>query len=298
MRYHRPGILIYSVIIFLAAAALAWPQFRHGDDNINQIPLAVDNDEITASATVNIAQPAVAPVTAVLAPVELIVSAASSSIVSSSESMPVELKPEAVKIKGASSSLINHIPFTSQAPLGEWSDERQQDACEEASVLMAMAWVKSKNNVVSQEEWRRQILDLVDFENEKYGEHRDVSLDDVVSWIFNDYFNYDGVMIKAAASPEDILSELERGHLVLIPANGQALKNPHFTSPGPERHMLLVTGYDYQTKEFVTNDPGTRYGGNYRYDSGVLFNAIRPYLTGNKLPFPSVLARKMIVVEK
>ena len=74
--------------------------------------------------------------------------------------------------------------------------------------------------------------------------------------------------------------ELEAGHLVIIPTNGQALKNPNFTLPGPERHMLVVKGYDYETEEFITNDPGTRNGADYRYKKDLLFEAIRNYKTG------------------
>ena len=31
-----------------------------------------------------------------------------------------------------------NVPFTSQAPFGEWSDPRHQDGCEEAAALMAV----------------------------------------------------------------------------------------------------------------------------------------------------------------
>jgi len=161
---------------------------------------------------------------------------------------------------------------------------------------MAMAWVKNENNI-TKEEWLRRILAMADFENKKYGEHRDVALKDVVSWLFNDYFNYQKAAIKPVAAAADILNELEAGRVVLIPANGQALGNPYFTSPGPERHMLLIKGYDYKTDQFITNDPGTRRGENYRYSSETIFNAIRPYQTGNKLPFPA-LVREMIVVSR
>ena len=202
----------------------------------------------------------------------------------------------AVKAKTLSSSFIIPVPFTSQAPLGEWKDERQQDGCEEASAAMAMAWVGAEKNITPAN-WRLRILILSTFENKKYGEYRDVSLSDMVNWLFNDYFHYKKAAIKPVASALDILSELEKGNIVLIPANGRALKNPYFTAPGPERHMILIKGYDYKTGEFITNDPGTRRGENYRYLPKIIFNAIRPYQTGNKLPFPK-LVREMIVVEK
>ena len=37
------------------------------------------------------------------------------------------------------------VPFTAQAPLGNWGNVKQGNGCEEASVLMAYAWVKGKD---------------------------------------------------------------------------------------------------------------------------------------------------------
>ena len=58
------------------------------------------------------------------------------------------------------------------------------------------------------------------------------------------------------------------GKLVIYPANGQMLDNPNFTEPGPIYHMLVITGYDKDT--FITNDPGTRNGFNYKYSYDTL----------------------------
>jgi len=171
------------------------------------------------------------------------------------------------------------VPFTTQAPLGEWSDDRQQDGCEEASVLMAMSWA-NQIPAYPPKIWKSKLLAISDYEKEKYGEYRDASLEDILSRLFEDYFDYDRAKIKTISSSKDIVAELEAGRLVIIPANGQALRNPNFKAPGPERHMVLITGYDYEKDEFITNDPGTRKGENYRYKSDIIFEAIRPYKTG------------------
>jgi hypothetical protein len=238
--------------------------------------------------------------TAVTAPVISVVPIA--PIVSTTTLLVPATTPTAVQTppaekKASSTSFIIPVPFTAQAPLGEWSDARQQDGCEEASVAMAMAWVNGENNI-TKEEWLARLLAIADFEQDKYGENRDVALEDVVGWIFKDYYGYNKVLIKTVASSSDILRELERGNVVLIPTNGQALKNPNFKVPGPEEHMILIKGYDYKTGQFIANDPGTRRGENYHYSSEIIFKAIRSYETGYKLPFPQTLAREMIVVEK
>jgi hypothetical protein len=201
----------------------------------------------------------------------------------------------------AATNFVLAVPFTSQAPLAQWKDQRQQDGCEEAAALMAMAWVKDEGLKAGQEitkkEWRQRIVNLSDFEKKRYGEYRDIALDDMISWIFKDYFKYEKVSVKEVLSAADIVSELEEGNVVLTPMNGRLLKNPYFTAPGPERHMLLIKGYNYQTKQFITNDPGTRRGENYRYSEKIIFNAIRAYLTGYHQPIKK-LVKEMIVVEK
>lgn len=198
-------------------------------------------------------------------------------------------------VLSAGALAINSVPFTSQAPLAEWSDKRQQDGCEEASALMAM-WLIKGQKAPAKAEARTQLLAISDFEKKKYGEYRDVSLSDMVAWIFKDYFKYEQVRLVKDVSLDDLKSELASGHVLLLPMNGQLLKNPYFTAPGPERHMILVYGYDAAKKEFMTNDPGTRRGAAYRYPEKVLFNAIRAYPTGYHKPIKKV-EKSMIVVE-
>lgn len=185
------------------------------------------------------------------------------------------------------------VPFTVQAPLLEWSDPHFQDACEEASSLMAIKWVQGKSfgtKVVTRDE----ILAISTWETEKYGNFHDTSAIDTVTRIFNAYFNYDDVSVNDDASVEGIVSELEKGNLVITPMNGQALKNPFFTQPGPERHMVLIKGFDPEKNVFITNDPGVSQGENYRYPVDVFINAIRDYPTGDHVPITE--EKKAIII--
>lgn len=191
------------------------------------------------------------------------------------------------------------VPFTTQAPLVNWSDPRQQDGCEEAVSVMAMAWVKNEGlkTKITPAEFESRILALSDFQEEKYGEFRDTSLSDIEVWIFRDYFSYNGIEYKTVATTSDIISELEAGHIVLLPMAGRELKNPNFKALGPLTHMILVKGYDYQTKEFITNDPGTRLGADYRYPAERIYSAIWVYPTGYHQE-TSVREKAMLVVFK
>jgi hypothetical protein len=176
---------------------------------------------------------------------------------------------------------IENVPFVSQAPFGDWKDPRQQDGCEESAVLLAVMW--AKNQTLTKEEALNYILAIATYEKDTYGSFTDTSTKDTENRIVRGYFHYDQSQIVNLHSISDIIAPLTAGKLVIVPTNGQLLHNPNFTNAGPERHNLVIRGYDSSTHEFITNDPGTRKGENYRYPEDVLFNAIRDYPTGQHL---------------
>lgn len=203
--------------------------------------------------------------------------------ISETKATLVTSTPSTVAPSVSDKSVFLSVPFSSQAPLGDWSDDRQQDGCEEAGVMMAIAWARG-NLDLSPSAAAKEIIALSDWQKKEYGEYRDVRIEDVASRIFKAYYDYDKVEAVALENTQDLITALRSGKIILAPTNGQALKNPHFTAPGPERHLLVITGYDAETDEFITNDPGTRYGYNFRYPSTRLFAAIRVYESGYHLP--------------
>ena len=190
---------------------------------------------------------------------------------------------------------IENVPFTPQAPLAEWSDLRQEDGCEEASVLMAMKWAKGES--LTPAEAKSEIIAMADWEEKEYGSYVDTSAEDTLKRLIEGYFGYNNARVVENIGIGDIIAALRAGEVVLAPANGRALGNPNFTAPGPERHMLLIRGYDPATDEFITNDPGTRRGEEYRYKSAVLYAAILDYPTGDHAPIVNQ-KKAMIVVKK
>ena len=185
------------------------------------------------------------------------------------------------------------VPFTTQAPFGDWDDIRKQNACEEASMLMAMLYVKSES--MNAREAFEEILKIDSFEKETYGYHLDTSAQDTAQ-VIRDYFKYAKVEYQANITIQSIKEQLMRGNLVIVPADGRKLENPYFTAPGPETHMLLIIGYDPIRNEFITNDPGTKRGKDYKYNEDVLYNAIRDYTTGYHAPITSI-SKTMIIIE-
>ncbi len=190
---------------------------------------------------------------------------------------------------------VHHVvPFTSQSPFGEWSDPRQQDACEEASVLMAVKWARGET-ILSAQTAKDELLTIATFQTEKYGDSRDTSAVDTIERLLKGYYSYQNVELKTDVTQEELISELAHGNLIIVPMNGQALGNPHFTAPGPERHMVLLIGYDLEKQEFITNDPGIRQGKNYRYPFATFMAAIRDYETGYHLPITTVRKNGIVV---
>lgn len=185
-------------------------------------------------------------------------------------------------------------PWTAQAPFGEWSDIRQSEGCEEASVLMAIKW--ARNESLTLEEAKQIILDISQFQTNKYGTAHDTSAQDTLDWIVKDYFNYQNAELRYNVTIQEIKNELYAGNLVIAPMNGKKLPNPYFSGAGPLQHMLLIKGFDNTTQEFITNEPGTRFGENFRYSLETVHEAIYDYESGEKSYLPAEQRRNVIII--
>ncbi len=169
------------------------------------------------------------------------------------------------------------VPFTSQAPNQNWA-QPFQDFCEEASVLMAISYVKgwdiSNPDVAS-----NKMLEIKAFEENRFGYYVDTNAEETAI-IIKEFYKYQTIKIVYDPTISDIKKALTNGKAVIVPAAGRQLKNPYFTAPGPLYHMLVIKGFT-KNGQFITNDPGTRHGANYIYDENLLFNAIHDWNGGN-----------------
>lgn len=208
---------------------------------------------------------------------------------------PVEAYPAPTPDASLPETYLLQVPFAAQAPFGDWEDERQQDGCEEASVIMAMRWVRGGS--LTREQMLDELLKMSDWEQQKYGTYHDTSAADTVARLLNDYYSYYKASVVYDFTAEDIKKELAAGKLVLAPFDGQSLGNPNYSGAGPERHFMVIKGYDDRRGEFTTNDPGTRKGENYKYSYQRLFDSIRDYPTGNHVEI-SGRKKAIIVLEK
>lgn len=167
------------------------------------------------------------------------------------------------------SSFLLAVPFTPQAPTGNW-DELHNEACEEASSIMAYAYFSGmKDTTLKPEFVEAELAKITDWEKKTFGYYLDINSEETAQLIQNFY----GLHAKIITSYTDsqLKQELTQNHVIILAANGQLLGNPNYRQPGPPYHMLVIKGWNSQG--FITNDPGTRKGLNYPYTFQTLFNA-------------------------
>lgn len=163
------------------------------------------------------------------------------------------------------------VPFTTQAPKANW-DEIHEETCEEASLIMMKHFLEG-STFGSTDQADQELLSLVDWETQN-GYLVDVTLSQL-NEIAKNHFGIRNGTVKTGISADDIKRELAAGHPVIVGAAGKILPNPNFRNGGPVYHMLVVVGYDKEG--FITHDPGTRKGENFRYTVDGLYNAIHDW---------------------
>lgn len=198
--------------------------------------------------------------------------------------------PDPRIIKPVSKAIANLVPFTPQAPLAHWSDKRQADGCEEASILMAMMWARDYS--LTAQEAENEIINIANWQIENYDSSVDTSTYDAATRIVDGYFGYSDYQVLDNVSKEDIIDLMRAGNLIVAPMNGAALKNPYFSSPPPEKHMLLLIGYNETADYFIVHEPGTKRGAYYKYDGELIYSAIKNYPTTGQT---SVFSEKSVI---
>ena len=115
--------------------------------------------------------------------------------------------------------------------------------------------------IISKDEGEKEIQNMIKFEKEN-GYGPSITLQEL-SEAANELYKMKNGKVEKNINVEKIKKELAKGNPVIVGAAGKVLPNPNFKNGGPNYHMLVVKGYD--EKGFITNDPGTRLGENFRY---------------------------------
>ena len=189
-------------------------------------------------------------------------------------SQPEKIQP-AKEEKSASQipeKFLLDIPFYSQAPLSRW-DPFHEDMCEEASILNAAYYLLYKKP--SKEEYEKELQKIQEAEKKEIGEWKSTTVAQIKK--LSDIYFEGKIKSKIIDNPdiEDIEAEVAADHPVIAPLAGRDIGNPNFTPPGPVYHMLVIKGYD--TRNFITNDVGTRKGNSYIYKKEVIMKNLHDW---------------------
>ncbi|TSC66613.1 MAG: Uncharacterized protein CEO22_19 [Candidatus Berkelbacteria bacterium Gr01-1014_85] len=167
------------------------------------------------------------------------------------------------------------VPFTVQAPGGSWV-EPYKEGCEEAVIIMIEAYLRGNRAAELDGDTVKARIDrAVAWQQANFGGHYDLELERIAMLAEADFGLRARVVERATLA--DLKKEIQAGRPVIIPADGQALKNPFFQNPGPPYHVLVMIGYDDRQGEIITNENGTRRGANFRYSYSRLAEAWADY---------------------
>lgn len=225
----------------------------------------------------------------------LVESSAKDPVITETAEQPVQdSSPAAQDDSGVIPASYNlAVPFQSQAPHGNW-DQPYQDACEEASLIMANAFFAAR--ALSADQMDAEIKNLVAWQMDTFGYYEDTTADEVARTA-REYFGLSAT-VTTDVTVENIKRQIREGKLVIVPAAGKLLPNPNFRNGGPIYHMLVIRGYT--DTHFITNDPGTRLGKEFLYTYSSLINAVHDWPEGmakDEVTLEDMLqGRKVIIV--
>lgn len=161
------------------------------------------------------------------------------------------------------------VPFSPQAPFGDWSLP-YQEACEEISAILVHKYYMQK--LLTPEMAKNEILKLVDWQKNRFSHYQHTTAQETAT-ILREYYGYKRVDVLSGTTIDNIKSHILAGRPVIVPLAGRMLDNSYYKQPGPIYHMLVVKGIT-KNGDFITNDVGTKRGQNYVYDDELLFNAV------------------------
>lgn len=163
------------------------------------------------------------------------------------------------------------VPFVCQAPFQtEANWVYHEESCEEAALLQVKYYLDDITEVDPQEA-HDTILDMIKWQEENFGEHKDLYANDMKIFI-RDYYGLedDQIEIIYDADIADIKKAISAGNPIIAPITGDILNNPYYPYPG--YHMLTIIGYT--PDKIITNDVGTKRGADYSYDYDVFMEAL------------------------
>ena len=174
------------------------------------------------------------------------------------------------------------VPFTTQSPYKEWIPP-WDNACEETSITMINAFYHNypERNIVA-EDAAPTILKIVDIEDKYFGFNEDTNSNQN-AYLIDNYFSWESTIVKNPTIAQ-IKHEIDVGHPVILPVYLPYLPNPYYSTKNLDYHVIVISGYDDEPQEFITQDPGTRRGLDLHYSYDSIMYAMHDFLPDNKTP--------------
>lgn len=171
--------------------------------------------------------------------------------------------------------LVLGVPFTSEIPDGSWA-KPWNNACEEASIVMVDAWYQGKKSLTI-DEAKQAMQRLFEWENTHFGGNANTDAAQTHELIMAQASF--SATIKHNPSLEDLKNELRAGRPVISLHYGYDLKNPlhRWARNGSYYHMMVLVGFDDETKEFLVNDTALEEGLDYRYSYATILKSLHDY---------------------
>ncbi len=157
------------------------------------------------------------------------------------------------------------VPFTTQAPLGDWP--KHQESCEEANLVMLDAYWKGNRSVVLDPATAdRGINALVAWQVKNWGSEDDLT-DRRLGELAKQYYGYSYEVVPI--TEEAMKRSIVAGVPVVLGVTTHGLGNPrypnfqnhHLVLGYSVSHFITLVGYDDQG--FILNDPGITPGRGY-----------------------------------
>jgi len=162
------------------------------------------------------------------------------------------------------------VPFTSQAPAGNWS-EPWQNACEETSIYMVSSFYAGDE--IKQAEAIKRLREIFAVKAGDFKISQDESLQTIADLIdtlelpWKTHIVYDPTI-------DDLKTELTLNNPIIVPVYAPALSSIYPIASGADYHVIVLTGYDDSDGVFIINDPGTSNGKGIRIYYETFMSAI------------------------
>ncbi|HEY4505988.1 MAG TPA: C39 family peptidase [Candidatus Paceibacterota bacterium] len=170
------------------------------------------------------------------------------------------------------------VPFIRQTPDGDWSYP-WNNACEEAVIMMAERFYQGDTReTISGTETRELLPPLFKIQEKIWGSNKDSNAERTLR-IIKEFDGAFDATIKTNPTLEELKAELKAGHPIISLHYGIGLDNPEhiYVKNGSGYHMILLVGYDDDTREFLANDPEGPSGRNWRYSYDTIMETLGDY---------------------